>query len=277
MSETNNHPNPAHHGLSEYQLEIVKYNSAARKLADKGGKPWLHKGKSDIFRVFCKRGALGNMSILNRLSRYNVETFIKKSRRNNFSEVATWIAANVCLATRTFSVSGTQSQIAKDIGVSQPTVSRIIELMLQMDVIGHAFPSQSDPLKSVVGDKQGVPLNNVYVVRDDFGYLAGKTAGDKFVDALNAADEKASTETCTTQKERLATIRSTLWEGTIKRRIAQISEGCYRKTVSKIKDRFLASRIILKRIKKRGEDQFLSEKQIERYINAELKYCGFGG
>ena len=64
-------------------------------------------------------------------------------------------------------MSGTQSQIAKDIGVSQPTVSRIIELMLQMDVIGYAFPSQSDPLKSVVGDKQGVPLNNVYVVRDD--------------------------------------------------------------------------------------------------------------
>ena len=168
-------------------------------------------------------------------------------------------------------MSGNQSQIAKDIGVSQPTVSRIIELMLKMDIIGHAFPSQSDPLKSVIGGKQGVPLNNVYVVRDDFGYLAGKTAGDKFVEALNAADEKASTETCTTQKKRLATIRSTLWEGTIKRRIAEISEGCYHKTVSKLKDRFLASRIILKRIKQRGEDQ------IERYINAELKYCGFGG
>lgn len=263
--------------LSPYQQDITKYNSAARKLAEKGGKPWLHKGKSDIFRVFCKRGALGNISIVNRLNKHwDIDTFIRKSRRNNFNEVAKWIAANVCLATRTFSLSGTQCQIAKDLEISQPTVHRILDLMIRMDVIGHAFPGE-DVTRSVVGDKQGVPLNNVYIVREDFGYLAGKTAGDKFKDALAHADEKAQTETATTLKERLATIRSTLWEGTIERRIRNITEGCYRKSVKKLTDRFLASRIILRRMKKRGEDQFLNDRQLERYINSELKYCGFGG
>lgn len=265
--------------LTPYQQELTKYNKAAAKKAADGGSPYLHKGKADVFRYFSKNGALTQASIINRLRKYHgIDTFQKQNRRNNFTEVCKWIVANVCLETRTFSSNGTQGQIAKSIGVNQATVSRIIALMIKMGVIRPAFTDSENPNvqnAGVVGDKDGIPLNNVYVVQDDFCLLAGPTAGAKLITAFQTADEKAEAKTGWTLKERLITVRNTLWEGTIERRIKQITEGCFKKVVAKATDRSRAVQIIMKRMIDRGEDRELTDSQFDRIVNYRLKSCGF--
>lgn len=110
---------------------------------------------------------------------HGIDTFKRQNRRDNFTKLCLWIAANVCLETRTFSSNGTQGQIAEAIEVDQSTVSRLLELMIKMRVIAPAFmANMAKPQRRWNGfDKNGIPFNNVYVVLDDFGYLAGSVAG----------------------------------------------------------------------------------------------------
>lgn len=45
-------------------LELVtKYNKAAAKAVAEGRQVYLHKGKSDVFRVFMKHGALSTLRL----------------------------------------------------------------------------------------------------------------------------------------------------------------------------------------------------------------------
>jgi hypothetical protein len=227
-----------------------------------------------------KHGALSHPSIVQRLKKeFGIETFIKQNRRNNFKHLCMWIAANVCLETRTFSSNGTQGAIAEAIGVDQSTVSRLLALMVMMRVISPAFPGDKKPTENtkagLVYDNENIPLNQVYVVENDFGYLAGATAGRKLEDAFRKADDKAYANTGWKLHERLLIVRNTLWEGTIERRIKNISNGGLKRTLSKITDRSRAVQIILKRMAKRGEDLLLSEFELDRMVNARLKSCGF--
>lgn len=261
--------------MSEYTELVQRYNKAAAK----SDKPYLHKGKADVFRVFMKHGALSHPSIVQRLKKeFGIETFIKQNRRNNFKHLCMWIAANVCLETRTFSSNGTQGDIADVLGVNQSTVSRLLALMVQMRVISPAFPGDRDATEEKAGlvyDNDNIPLNQVYKVENDFGYLAGATAGRKLEEAFRKADDKAYANTGWKLHERLLTVRNTLWEGTIERRTKNISNGGLKRTLSKITDRSRAVQIILKRMVKRGEDLLLSEYELDRMVNARLKSCGF--
>lgn len=263
----------------DYIELITKYNKAAAKAAANGKQPYLHKGKSDVFRVFMKHGALSHPSIINRLKKeHGIETFVKQNRRNNFNSLCLWIAANVCLETRTFSSNGTQGQIAEVIGVDQSTVSRLLELLVKMRVISPAFSGDKEPTDKKAGlvfDDEGLPYNQVYKVEDDFGYLAGPTAGMKLEKAFKDADEKAYADTGWSLHERLLTVRNTLWEGTIERRVKNISQGCLKRTIAKITDRSRAVQIIFNRMKKRGEHLLLNDRELDRMVNARLKSCGF--
>jgi predicted XRE-type DNA-binding protein len=264
---------------SDYLELVTKYNKAAAEAAANGKQPYLHKGKSDVFRVFMKHGALSHPSIINRLKAdHGIETFVKQNRRNNFKRLCMWIAANVCLETRTFSSNGTQGQIAEMIGVDQSTVSRLLALMVKMRVITPAFTGDKDPTEPKAGlvfDEQGLPYNQVYKVEDDFGYLAGPTAGMKLESAFRKADEKAFANTGWNLHERLLTVRNTLWEGTIERRTKNITQGCLKRTISKITDRSRAVQIIFNRMKKRGEHLLLNGNELDRMVNARLVSCGF--
>lgn len=261
-------------------LELVtKYNKAAAKAVAEGRQVYLHKGKSDVFRVFMKHGALSHPAIINRISKeHGIDTFKRQNRRDNFTKLCLWIAANVCLETRTFSSNGTQGQIAEAIEVDQSTVSRLLELMIKMRVIAPAFHGKHDQTAKGAGtvfDKNGIPFNNVYVVLDDFGYLAGSVAGLKLEMAFKNADQKAFIKTGWQLHERLLTVRNTLWEGTIERRTKNITTGCLKRTIAKITDRSRAVQIIFERMKKRGEDLLLNEFELDRIINARLRSCGF--
>ncbi|NOI13796.1 hypothetical protein [Vibrio hepatarius] len=263
----------------DYLELITKYNKAAAKAAANGKQPYLHKGKSDVFRVFMKHGALSHPSIINRLKvDHGIDTFVKQNRRDNMTSLCMWIAANVCLETRTFSSNGTQGQIAEAIGVHQSTVSRLLMLLIKMRVISPAFPGDKDAAANKAGlvfDENGLPFNQVYRVEDDFGYLAGPTAGMKLEEAFRKADEKAYAKTGWNIHERILTVRNTLWEGTIERRTRNITEGCLKRTISKITDRSRAVQIIFNRMKKRGEHLLLNERELDRMVNARLKSCGF--
>lgn len=258
---------------------ITKYNKAAAKRAANGGKPYLHKGKSDVFRAFNKHGALSHISIINRLRKdHGIDTFIKQNRRENFKQLCMWIVANVCLETRTFSSNGTQGQIAEVINVNQSTVSRLLELMVKMRVISPAFTGDKAPTDKKAGlvfDDNGLPYNQVYKVEDDFGYLAGPTAGMKLEKAFKDADQKAYAKTGWNLHERLLTVRNTLWEGTIERRIKNITQGCLKRTISKVTDRSRAAQIIFNRMKQRGEHLLLNEHELDRMVNFRLVSCGF--
>lgn len=258
---------------------IAKFNKGIAASIKQNKPAYLPKGKSDVFRVFMKHGALSNQAILSRLYRYHgIDTFKKQNRRNNFTQLCMWIAANVCLESRTFSLHGTQDQIAEVIGVNQSTISRLLELLIKMRVIAPAFSGDHNPDDKKAGlvyDERKIPLNQIYKVLDDFGYLAGKTVGDKLVKAFQNADEKAFEKTKWTLQERLLTIRNTLWEGTIERRIKNITTGCLKRTLSSIKDRSRAAQIIFTRMKKRGEHLLLNEDELNNLINFRLKSCGF--
>lgn len=263
----------------DYIELITKYNKAAAKAAAEGKQPYLHKGKSDVFRVFMKHGALSHASIINRLkAEHGIDTFLRQNRRNNFNRLCMWIAANVCLETRTFSSNGTQGQIAEAIDVDQSTVSRLLVLLVKMRVISPAFPGDNTPTEKGAGlvfDENGLPYNQVYKVENDFGYLAGPTAGMKLEEAFRKADEKAYAKTGWKLHDRLLTVRNTLWEGTIERRTRNITEGCLKRTIAKITDRSRAVQIIFNRMKKRGEHLLLNERELDRMVNARLKSCGF--
>lgn len=265
--------------LTPYQQELTEYNYHCETAVKNGKIPKIAKGLSDVFRVFSKHGARSNVAILNRLySNHGIKTFIRGNRRQNFDKVAMWVIANTSLENRTFSTRACQSQIAERLGISQPTVSRILELMCKMRVITPAFcgnNSASSGKSGLVSDDSGIPLNNLYRVEDDFGYLAGPRAGRKLEEAFRKADEKACAETGWNLHERLLTIRNTLWEGTIERRIRNITTGCLKKTISKIKDRSRAAEIIFKRMVQRHEHIGLTEHQITKIVNARLASCGF--
>ncbi|MDG3088126.1 winged helix-turn-helix transcriptional regulator [Vibrio hannami] len=143
--------------LTPYQQELVKYNHHCEQKWKNGGVPSLPAGLSDVFRVFMKHGARSNIEIISRLERnHEISTFLRGSRRKNFDAVAMWIVANVEKVNGTFAKQGTQQQIAERLGISQPTVSRILELMCKMRVIKPIFPNQEDPSSgsaAVVGDK----------------------------------------------------------------------------------------------------------------------------
>ena len=113
------------------------------------------------------------------------------------------------------------------------------------------------------------------IFRYFFCLLAGLTAVTKLINAFQTADEKAEAKTGWTLKERLNTVRNTLWEGTIERRIKQITEGCFKKVVAKATDRSRAVQIIMKRMIDRGEDRVLTDSQFDRIVNYRLKSCGF--
>ncbi|AIW16295.1 hypothetical protein VITU102760_12160 [Vibrio tubiashii] len=263
----------------DYLELVTKYNFFARESVKNGGKAYLPKGKSDVFRAIMKHGALSKPSFVQRLYKnHGIDTFKRMNRRNNFTQLCLWITANVSLETRTFSSNGTQGQIAKDIGVSQPTVSRLLELAVKMGIISPAFTGDketTDKKAGLVFDENGLPYNQIYKVEDDFCYLAGPVAGRKLEDAFRIADEKAYAETGWNLHERLLTVRNTLWEGTIERRVKAISEGCFKKTISKITDRSRAVKIILDRMTKRGEHLLLSDYELDRMVNTRLKSCGF--
>ncbi|WP_240205895.1 helix-turn-helix domain-containing protein [Vibrio sp. CyArs1] len=265
--------------LSAYQNEITRYSHKAQQAAKNGLEPYLHKGKSDVFRVFVKQGALCNPSIISRSD----EPPQRSNRINHFNEICKWIICNVSLHTRTFASSGNQGQIANAIGVSQSTVSRLLQQLHSMNVIKPAFPAKQDELNKsgVVSDNDGIPLPSVWEVTDDFGYLAGNTAGNKLFKAFRKAEQDADQETGATLKERQLVVRNTLWEGTIERRLKNLNDSGLRKVLSKVTDRFRATQIIFKRMVKRGEvealpdDQFKREEAIERLIGQRLKYYGF--
>ncbi len=263
----------------DYLQLVTKYNYFARESVKNGGKAYLVKGKSDVFRAIMKHGALSKPSFVQRLYKnHGIDTFKRRNRRDNFTQLCLWITANVSLETRTFSRNGTQGQIAKDIGISQSTVSRLLELAVKMGIISPAFPGDkvaTDKKAGLVFDGHGLPYNQVYKVEDDFCYLAGPVAGKKLEKAFRDADEKAYAESGWRLHERLLTVRNYLWEKTIERRIAAISEGCFKKTISKISNRSRAVKIILDRMIKRGEHLLLSDIELDRMVNTRLKSCGF--
>lgn len=260
-------------------MKRLKLTSLAKWAKDKeaeGKSAYLPSGLSDVFNVISKNGARSNTGIISRLDSFGINTFIRSDRCLNFDNLCLFILANIDLKTRSFSLNGgVQSQMAKKLGVTQPTVSRLIELLTKMRLIRPAFCGDQSPTEANrVLDKNGVPLNEIYFVEDDFGYLAGKTAGDKLAVAFSKADEKAS-KSGFCLHDRLIVVRNTLWEGTIERRIKGISEGCLKKTISKITDRSRATAIIQKRAKSRGDLIGMTEDTINKYINIVLKACGF--
>lgn len=260
------------------RLTLDKLAFWAEQKAAKQERIVLPGGLSDVYNVILKHGARSNTGLMNRLYSRGIDTFRRSSRCRNFDNVALFIVANVDLKTRTFSLNGgTQHQAAVRLGVSQSTISRILALMIKMGVIRHAFNGDNDPRNPRSGliYKQGIPLNNIYYVCDDFGYLAGQTAGDKFVEAFEKADQKAS-ECGLTLVDRILVVRNTLWEGTIERRIKGISTGCLKKTICKLTDRSRAATIIYKRALKRGELVGMTEDKITSYVNILLSKCGFG-
>lgn len=259
---------------------LAQYAFWAKKKAEKGEVPRLPAGLSDVFNVFKKHGARANAGILARLRKVGVDTFHRRSRCKNFDKVAMFIIANVDLETRTFSRNGgTQSQMADMLGMSQSTISRILTLMIQMGVIRHAFLGNSPPSDvkaGLVHDSKSIPLNCIYFVNDDFGYLAGPTAGNKLRDVFTIADDQAVERSGLPLYSRLLIVRNTLWEGTISRRIKNISKGCIKSTIKKITDRSRASSILTKRAERRGDLFGLTDYQVTAYINILLESCGFG-
>lgn len=263
---------------SKRRLQLHELAFWAQEKHAKGDRVSLPNGLSDVYNVFQKHGARSNTGILSRLWNKGVATFKRDNRCKNFDNVALFIAANVDLKTRTFSLNGgTQQQAAARLGIDQSTFSRYMGLMITMGVIRPAFNGDNDPRNPRSGliYKNGIPLNNIYYVCDDFGYLAGKTAGDKLAQAFKIADEKASVNGLSLV-DRLLVVRNTLWEGTIERRIKGISKGCLKTTLSKITDRSRAAAIIFKRAQKRGELCGMNETAITSYVNVLLKTCGFG-
>lgn len=260
------------------RLDLVDLAHWAKAKAAKGQKVFLPSGLSDVFNVIKRHGARGNAGLVNRLASEGINTLQRSNRCQNFDNLALFILANTDLKTRTFSLNGgTQKQVAEKLGVSQATVSRILSLMISMRVIRHAFCGDNkvnDPKSGLVKSQDGLNLNNIYYVCDDFGYLAGQTAGDKLVKAFNAADER-ETKKGLNLHSRLLVIRNTLWEQTIANRARQISKGCLKTKLQKVQDRSVAANIIMKRAQKRGELINRTEQQITAYINVLLNSCGF--
>ncbi len=263
--------------LAKRIIELTKLAHWAESTHAAGKSVFLPRGLSDVYRVFAKNGARSNRVILDRVA--HLKTFVRHDRKINFDNVALFIIANVDKNTRTFSLNGgVQSQIAQRLNISQATVSRILSLMIQMRVIRHAFSGDNapnDPKSGLIGDRDNIPLNAIYYVCDDFGYLAGKTAGDKLLDAFKKADVDAS-KSGFNITERLMLVRNTLWDGTIGRRSRGITTAHIKNTIKKITDRSRAAEIVYKRLSKRGDFLCIDSSQIDKIINAVLKSAGFG-
>lgn len=270
----------SHFSRTDYSEVIARYNVFAKKAFDEGKKPSLSKGLIDVLRVVHTHNARSNPVLYKRAKERGLNTFIRSDGNKNFDEIVKWIICNVKPSTRTFSKEGCQSQIAGTLGVSQSTISRMLDKMVVLGMIRHAFVGDNDPTDSssgLVRDKSGITLNNIYVVNDDFALLvAGPGAGNKMNIAFAKADEQAELKTGEALFERLLTIRNMLWEGTIERRVANISVGSLRKTIKKVTDRSRATAIILKRAEKRGELIGLADSAIQRLVNIRLDWLGFG-
>ena len=70
--------------------------------------------------------------------------------------------------------------------------------------------------------------------------------------------------------------RSTLHEATIEARAKEITKSTQAKKIKKVSDRSRAVELIVTRLKRTGAIFDMAKEQLERHVNAMLKYCGYG-
>ncbi|GLO64110.1 hypothetical protein MACH09_46180 [Vibrio sp. MACH09] len=276
----------AHKPLTAYEAALIKYDCCPMERLDrwetKGVKPRLTGGFSDAFRVVLKHGARASGCLRHRAIVLGMHTFIRDIFNQNFDNLILFILKNTNTSTRTFSLRATQQQIGNVINVSQPTVSRMLGLCVQLGLLEHAFSGENDsrdPRGGLVHDKtdaQKRNLNNIYTVTDEFGPLvAGDVAGAKLNKTLQDTDKKAVDAGAGELKVRLGIVRNIAWEATIARRALSISNGTLKKKVKKETDRSRAVNIIVKRLQKRGQHIGMSEKEFSFLVNTMVSHCGF--
>lgn len=258
---------------------LAKYSSKIESKVNSGKKHRLPGGLSDVFNVFEKHGARSNAAFLARLDELSIDVFKKRNQCKNFDEIAKLIVVNIDLETRTFcSEFQTQQQIGDQLKLDQSTISRHLSLMVRAGIIRHAFTGSNDPRDPKAGlvcDKNGIPFNNIYYVNDDFALLAGKTAGNKLIDAFRKRDEAVTEKDGTTLFQRVVNVRNKVWEDTIKSRLKGISAASITETIQGITNRSEAVSIIRKRVEKRGDLVGMSAEAQSTYINALLKQHKF--
>lgn len=261
--------------MDALSLSLAKYSNKIKTKVDKGMKHRLPGGLSDVFNVFDKHGARSNAAFLARLDELGIDAFKKRNQCENFDEIAKLIVVNIDLKTRTFcSEFETQKQIGDQLKLDQSTISRHLSLMVRAGIIRHAFTGDNDPRDpkaGIVCDQNGIPFNNIYYVNDDFALLAGKTAGNKLIDAFRRRDEAATAKDGTTLFQRVVNVRNKVWEGTIKNRLKGISDSSITTVIQGITNRSEAVSVIRKRVEKRGDLVGMSADEQSTYINTLLK------
>lgn len=272
--------------LTEYEATLMSYHrhgEAAFKRWKKTGKVLkLPAGLADLFKAVMRHRAGGSGVLHHRALILGDTALLRKDSAATFDDLVLYIIANTDLSTRSFSLRGTQAQIAQVIGKSQATVSRWLARLIRWGALRHAFIGDNlatDPRAGIVhdkGDSAKRNLNNVYVLTDEFGPLmGGQTAGDKLNRAFEQADLIALQEGAGTLPARLAILRGTLWEGTIERRKLAISVTSTKKQLQHADDRSIAAKLIVKKMRKQGLELELSEKEFGLLLNVQLKHCGF--
>ncbi len=272
--------------LSEYEAALILYHCrpeyALNKWKKSGRPPKLPAGLADLFKSVLRHGARANGTLHHRALMLSDTVLLRKDSSATFDDLVLYIIANTDLSTRSFSLRGTQAQIADVIGKSQATVSRWLARLILWGGLRHAFigdNSAKDPRAGIVHDKgDGAKrnLNNVYVLTDEFGVLvAGQVAGDKLNRAFEQAEQLALQEGAGSLPARLAILRSTLWEGTIDRRKVAISATSTKKQIQRADDRSIAAKIILAKMRKHRLHNELNEAEFGMMLNARLKHCGF--
>ena len=248
--------------------------------ADKNGtkRPLLPKILMKAYNTVNKHGARANPEMM--IDFYFDKSYLQRSNsKSTFDKLVSFIFVNVNLADGSFTkFAGTQKDIAIAIGMSQSTVSRHINEMIRLGWITHAFCGANNPRdpKSGLACKSGIPLNNFYCITDKFPYLLGSKFGDEFLQVMLEARQKADRETGSTREERMSIARSTLHEATIEARAKEITKSTQAKKIKKVSDRSRAVELIVTRLKRTGAIFDMAKEQLERHVNAMLKYCGYG-
>ncbi|AWK83541.1 MarR family transcriptional regulator [Photobacterium damselae] len=258
-------------------LEFAKYAGWASAKVKKGKKARLPSGLSDVYNVFRKEGARSNAGFLAYLKKIGLELFARISRRNLFDELCKLIVVNTDLRTRSFSNSSTtQKQIAQRLGVDQSTISRMLSSMVKAGLLRHAFIGNNDPRDpqaGIVCDKKGIPFNNIYYIEDAFAFLAGKTAGNKLIQAFLSKDENETQESGRGLYQRLLSLRDDVWENTIAKRAKAISDSTIAKKVCSALTRSEKVRIVHQRLDDRGGLSKLTPTEVNHQVNGFIKAC----